>query len=166
MNMFARRLAVFGTAVAVGAVGFAGPASAAPPYAPPEVSYVSAVTLAHNAGRAFITATYKCSGGRTGTHLWVSAKQGPNISPPDHTSSSDAKSWYDTNWNFEKSPAGLTVNCDGHWRTTTYVLKPEFGQLHKGRAFVQFCLFDSTADPNSTDHGFAFSYTMQQVHET
>lgn len=165
MKNLVRRTAIAGTVGAASLVcvaGLAGPVAAAPPYQPPQVLSISGVTLTPNGARASITATYQCSGGRPGTHLWVSAKQGPDISLPDHTSSSDAQAWYDTNWNYARDPAGLTVNCDGQVRTTTFVLRPEFGQLHKGKAFVQFCLFDSTSG-GSIDHGFAFSYTMQRV---
>ena len=166
MRKIIKPLVGLGAAVAALAIGLAGPASAAPTYAEPQVGGVSDVTLDHQAGRAFITATYKCFGGRTGTHLWVSVKQGPRINvAKQHTESKYAKAWYDTNWNFANDPAGLTVNCNGHWTTSTFTLKPEFGQLKTGTGFVQFCLFDSTSG-GSTDHGFAFSYTTQAVNET
>src|SRR5690348_5044213 len=163
MSKFGRRAAVFAVATAAATVGIAQQVGATPTYQEPQVFSVSNVTLLQGGARASITATYQCFGGRAGTHLWVSAKQGPNVSIPDHTSSSDAEAWYDTNWNYNRDPAGLTVNCDGTVRTTTFVLRPEFGHLYKGKAFVQICLFDSTAAPESTDHVYAFSYTTQPV---
>jgi hypothetical protein len=90
-------------------------------------------------------------------------KQGPNISEPDHTSSSDADAWYDTNWNFQNSDAGLTVDCDGQWHVERVVLKPEFGQLQDGPAYVQWCLFDSTSSEENFPKGFGYNYGFREV---
>ena len=108
---------------------------------------------------AYINGKYKCSGGEEGTHLWVSVKQGDGISP-ENTSSEDADAWFDTNWNFGESEAGLTVDCDGHWHVSRVELRQVFGELHDGIAFIQFCLFDSTG---SEETGFAFDYSWKQV---
>ncbi len=133
-------------------------------YADPQVAWTGKnVILSQDGSAAYVLGKYRCWGGRTGTHLWVSVKQGPNLSEPDHTGSGDADAWYDTNWNFENSEAGLTVNCNGHWHVTRYLLKPEFGQLHRGKAYVQFCLFDSTGNEENFPQGFAYDYSWKQV---
>ena len=141
-----------------------GPVLAAPPpaYADPQVAWTGANIIVSPHGSAYLQGKYKCYGGEEGTHLWVSVKQGPRLSEPDQTGSSYADAWYDTNWNFENSEAGLTVDCDGHWHVTRYELKQVFGELHDGPAFVQFCLFDSTSSENS-EEGFIFDYSWKPV---
>ena len=123
-------VAILAAAAALGTA--AGPAAAA--YTPPTVAWVNQnVILSPDKSHADVTGKYQCVGGREGTHLWVSVKQGPRLDPAtDHTSSSDADAWYDTNWNFENSEAGLTVNCDGHWHASRITVKPQFeiGRAH------------------------------------
>lgn len=143
-------------------LGLPGSASAAD-YRPPQVAWTgNVINVSPDGTTAHILGKYNCVGGREGTHLWVSVKQGPGIDA-DHTSSGDAAAWFDTNWNFEESPAGLTVNCDGHWHTTRYTLKREFGDLVDGTAFVQFCLFDNTGNEDNFPQGFAFDYSFKRV---
>jgi hypothetical protein len=126
----------------------------------PQVSWTGMnINVSPDGSTAYINGKSKCDGGRDGTHLWVSVKQGENLDA-EHTSSGDADAWYDTNWNFGESEAGLTVDCDGHWHVTRYELRQEFGELHDGIAFVQFCLFDSTG---SEESGFMFDYSWKQV---
>lgn len=152
-------------AAVIALVGFSGPASAQTAYAPPQVYFVSPVVVSHSGTDAYVIAAYKCYGGSAGTHLWVSVKQGPQINATDHTSSQYAQGWYDTNWNYGMSPAGLLANCNGRLQIARIDLKPEFGTLHSGVGFVQFCLFDSTAPPNDENPstGFAFNYSMQHI---
>jgi hypothetical protein len=156
----AKSAAVLGTVTAMMALG--SPALGKPATAgSPEVAWTGAnIHVSPSGDEAYILGKYRCWGGREGTHLWVSVKQGPNVSEPDHTSSSDADAWFDTNWNFENSEAGLTVDCDGHWHVTRYTLKREFGDLTDGTAFVQFCLFDSSG---SEETGFMFDYSWKPV---
>ena len=126
----------------------------------PQVSWTGVnINVAPDGSAAYINGKYKCDGGEEGTHLWVSVKQGEGLSF-ENTSSSLADAWYDTNWNFGESEAGLTVDCDGHWHVSRVELRQEFGELHDGIAFVQFCLFDSTG---SEETGFAFNYSWKQV---
>jgi hypothetical protein len=149
-------------------------ASAAKPasgYQPPVVEWISPVVHARAAdGSAVVHAKYRCSGGNVGTHLFIGVKQGPDVNATDHTSSDFANTFYSTNWNSDGP--GLSLNCDGVSHNTSFVVKPDpyFASLHAdapalttGKAFVQFCLFDSTAteDPNSP--GFAFDYSMKKV---
>lgn len=153
------RSATVAAAAAIAAVSLPGPALA-DDYRPPQVAWTGMnISVSPDGGSAWINGKYNCVGGEEGTHLWVSVKQGPGLDD-EHTSSSDADAWYDTNWNFEDSEAGLTVDCDGRWHTTRYELKREFGDLVDGPAFVQFCLFDSTG---SEETGFAFDYSWKQV---
>ena len=127
----------------------------------PQVAWTGMnINVSPDGSAAYINGKYKCDGGEEGSHLWVSVKQGENIDA-DHTSSSDADAWYDTNWNFsESNPAGLTVDCDGHWHVARYELRQVFGDLQDGIAFVQFCLFDSSG---SEESGFKFDYSWKQV---
>ena len=135
-----------------------------PDYRDPQVAWTGAnIHVSPDGSKAFILGKYRCYGGETGTHLWVSVKQGPGLSEPDHTSSADADAWYDTNWNFENDPAGLTVDCDGHWHVTRYTLKRVFGDLTDGPAFVQFCLFDNTSTDDNFPQGFVFDYSWKPV---
>lgn len=159
----AKAVAACGAALALvllGAPSFAAPAT----YADPEVAWTGHnIHVSPDGSEAYIIGKYRCWGGRTGTHLWVSVKQGSGLSEPDHTSSGDADAWFDTNWNFEQSEAGLTVDCDGHWHVTRYTLKREFGDLVDGTAFVQFCLFDHTGNEDNFPQGFAFDYSWKSV---
>ena len=159
-----KTLASIGASLALVALGTAGVDAAPATYADPQVAWTgSNVHVSPDGSKAYILGKYRCYGGRVGTHLWVSVKQGPNLSEPDHTSSSDAEAWYDTNWNFEQDPAGLTVDCDGHWHVTRYTLKQVFGTLHDGPAFVQFCLFDNTSTDENFPQGFVFDYSWKTV---
>lgn len=158
-----------GAALATAALALSvAPATAAPvDYAPPEVSWTgSTVHLAPDGSAAYVLGKYRCYGGEEGTHLWVSVKQGEALSP-ENTSSQFADAWYDTNYMFEESPAGLTVDCDGRWHTTRYELRPstwgDFGDFHDGEVLVQFCLFDSTATEDGAE-GFAFDYAMTPIY--
>jgi hypothetical protein len=146
--------------VLLGAPSIAAPAA----YHHPQVAWTGKnVHVSPDGSKAFVIGKYRCWGGRTGTHLWVSVKQGPGLSEPDHTGSSNADAWFDTNWNFQNSEAGLTVPCDGHWHVTRYTLKQEFGTLHDGKAYVQFCLFDNTGTEDNFPQGFAQVYGWRTV---
>lgn len=155
----------FGAVISVLALAALGvPSASAAEYADPQVAWTgTTINVAPDGSAAFVTGKYKCFGGSEGTHLWVSVKQGPNLSEPDQTGSSYADAWYDTNWNFENSEAGLTVDCDGHWHVTRYTLKQVFGELHDGTAFVQFCLFDNTSTEDNFPQGFAQDYGWKTV---
>jgi hypothetical protein len=161
MKLMIKAVGAAGAALAVAAMGL--PSASAVEYADPQVAWTGTnINVAPDGSAAYINGKYKCYGGQENTHLWVSVKQGPGLDD-DHTSSGDADAWYDTNWNFENDPAGLTVNCDGHWHTTRYTLKQEFGELVDGIAFVQFCLFDPTGNEENFPQGFAFDYSWKQV---
>jgi hypothetical protein len=162
MKLARKAWAVAASAAALAAMGTPSAVGAA--YADPQVAWTGMnINVAPDGSAAYIDGKYKCYGGEEGTHLWVSVKQGANVDP-DHTSSSDADAWYDTNWNYSDSdPDGLNVNCDGHWHVTRYELRPEFGELQDGIAFVQFCLFDSTGNEDNFPTGFAFDYSWKTV---
>jgi hypothetical protein len=161
MKLVHKAWAAAGSAAALAAMGM--PSASAADYADPQVAWTgTTITVAPDGSAAYIEGKYKCFGGEQGTHLWVSVKQGEGLDD-EHTSSSDADAWYDTNWNFEQSEAGLTVDCDGHWHVTRYTLKQEFGELVDGIAFVQFCLFDPTGNEENFPQGFAFDYSWKTV---
>jgi hypothetical protein len=73
-----------------------------------------------------------------------------------------ARAWYDTN---PVAPRKVRINCDGTWQVHRYVLKREKGRVRAGRAFLQFCLFDSHSDPKGQDlsKGFAYKYRFLTV---
>ena len=162
MNKFTRP-AVALCAVALMVAG--SPATAKPKsYDDPQVAWVGRnVHVSPDGSKAFVVGKYRCYGGREGSHLWVSVKQGPDISEPDQTGSSYAEAWYDTNWNFEESPAGLTVDCDGHWHVARITMKQVFGELVDGPGYVQFCLFDNTSTETNFPQGFAQDYGFRSV---
>lgn len=145
----------------------ASPAQAAT-YEDPQVFSLSNITVSGET--ASVTATYQCWGGNEGTHVWVSLKQGPQISPLSldqlmtmEGTSALAKAYYDTN---VVDPSTLAINCNGEVQTQTFTLGVEKGALHPGLAFAQFCLFDSTAinaGPENTDQGFAFLYDKVNI---
>ena len=120
-------------------------------------------------GTATVWAVYRCWGGNENTHLWVSLKQGGGIrgktaqelSQMEGTSRI-ARAWYDTN---VVAPRLVTINCNGQWQVHKYTVKREKGTLHRGSAFLQFCLFDSHADPTGEDlsYGFAYKYKLTKV---
>jgi hypothetical protein len=138
-------------------------------YHPPKVAFAGHAH-ALPGGRAEVLAVYRCWGGNKGTHLWVSLKQGGEIN--DHTAaelsrmegtSELARAWYDTN---PVAPRKVRINCNGVWHVHRYLLKREKGTLREGRAFLQFCLFDSHSDPTGRDlsKGFAYKYRFLKVH--
>jgi hypothetical protein len=125
----------------------------------PEVAWLhdNVIVTGANGAEASVLAKYRCYGGETGTHLWVSVKQGGTNLEGEH-SSARAKSWYDTNYQYAEDPAGQTIDCDGNWHTTRFTVKLVDGwqKLDDGPAWVQFCVFDSTG-------GFGYSYGWKTV---
>ncbi|MDQ2750232.1 MAG: hypothetical protein M3Y44_12020 [Actinomycetota bacterium] len=138
-------------------------------YHSPEVAWAGHVQ-AHG-GSATVLAKYRCWGGNENTHLWVSLKQGGGIEGKTAAelaqlegTSALARAWYDTN---VVDPAKVTINCNGRWHVHEYTVAREKGTLERGSAFLQFCLFDSTADPTGQDlsYGFAYKYILVNVHK-
>jgi hypothetical protein len=171
MTRFRTGRRLFAMVVALLSLGLATFALATPaqawPYKAPAVKWTGHVRFAGN--HAFVHAVYRCYGGNQNTHIWVSVKQGPKISAMtlkqlNHAegTSQIARAWYDTN---TTDPQKVYVICDGTWQHQTFRLTKEKGQLHRGHAYVQFCLFDSHADPNGQDlsKGFAFKYSKPYI---
>ncbi|MDQ1724259.1 MAG: hypothetical protein QOG52_1287 [Frankiaceae bacterium] len=140
-------------------------------YHNPQVAWVHDVKATNDS--ATLIAKYRCYGGNDGTHLWVSLKQGGGItgSPTDlaamQGTSMLARSWYDSH------PEGVV--CDGHWQIQMFTVFREMGfpdsphpqpwePLMVGDAFLQFCLFDNTADPEGVDLSHGFGYLYKYVH--
>jgi hypothetical protein len=154
----------------IAGVGSANAAKPATSYQPPVVEWVSPVVHAlADSGSAVVHAKYQCFGGNVGTHLFIAVKQGPDVNATDHTSSQFAQTFYSTNYNSDGP--GLSLVCDGRDHNKSFVLQPDpyfwnaqnAPALSSGQAFVQFCLFDSTATEDNLDHGFAFDYSMRKV---
>jgi hypothetical protein len=138
-------------------------------YHPPQVAFVGHVRA--KGGKARVQAVYRCWGGNEGTHLWVSLKQGGGIKGKTlrqlnrmEGTSEIARAWYDTN---VVDPSKVTINCNGKWQVHKYTVAREKGTLRAGKAYMQFCLFDSHADPEGmSNKGFAFNYQLLRVHRT
>ena len=136
-------------------------------YHHPQVAFVGHAR-AHG-GKATLQAVYRCWGGNEGTHLWVSLKQGGGIKGKTlaqlskmEGSSKIARAWYDTN---VVDPAKVTINCNGKWQVHRYTVAREKGTMRNGKAFMQFCLFDSHSDPEGmSNKGFVFNYQLLRVH--
>jgi opacity protein-like surface antigen len=154
-------------ALAAPLVLVAAPAEATqrPTYRAPEVAWVSDATV--HGDRASLVAKYRCYGGNEGTHLWVSLKQGGGITGKTDEELSQlegtsqlARAWYDTN---VVDPTTVTLTCNGRWQVQRYTVGREKDQLRRGTAFMQFCLFDSTADPAGEDLSYGFAYEYRTV---
>lgn len=158
-------------------LGLASPMLASPAqartattYHNPKVAWVHHVR-AHG-DTASLRAKYRCWGGDEGTHLWVSLKQGGKIN--DYTAdelsnmegtSALAKTWYQSHPGDDPGTTGIT--CDGDWQYQRFTVSRTKGHLKRHhKAFLQFCLFDSHADPTGQDlsHGFAYDYKFVRVH--
>jgi hypothetical protein len=154
-------LAAAATLALAGAALPAASASAAEMPAP-EIAWVGQHVVA-NGSAAYIQAKFRCYGGETGTHLWASVKQGgPDPTAEGSGMTSDA--WYDTNYQYANDPAGQSIQCDGKWHVNRFVVKlvdQPFGSpyvsgpLENGAAWVQFCVFDSSATDDNFPQGFA-----------
>jgi hypothetical protein len=140
----------------------------APAYREPEVAWVHQAKA--KGDRATVLAKYRCWGGNEGTHVWVSLKQGGKIN--DYTAqelsemegtSALARAWYDTNPP-QADQSTVYLICNGRWQVQKYTLGrvEGKGRLHRGRAFLQFCLFDSKATEDLS-HGFAYEYKFIKV---
>jgi hypothetical protein len=140
-------------------------------YHSPQVAWVHDVKATNT--YATLLAKYRCYGGNDGTHLWVSLKQGGGItgSPNDlaamEGTSMLARSWYDSH--------PENVVCNGKWQVQKFTIFREMGfpdsphpqpwePLRAGDAFLQFCLFDNTADPSGMDLSHGFGYLYKYVH--
>jgi hypothetical protein len=153
-------------------LGLAGVAHASPPaYHLPEVAWVHDVDAGPNS--ATLHAKYRCWGGNVGTHLWVSLKQGggikgdPNALAQQEGTSAMANAWYDSH--------PTRVICNGTWQLQKFTVNRELANpqnpshpaawkpLKNGPAFLQFCLFDSTADPTGADPNKGFGYLYEYV---
>lgn len=160
-----------GAALALAAVTALPAGSAfAEELAPPEIAWVGDHVVA-NGSNAYIQAKFRCFGGETGTHLWASIKQGgPDPTAEGSGMTSDA--WYDTNYQYANNPAGQTIQCDGKWHVNRFTVKLVdhpfgtgyvSGELAKGAAWVQFCVFDSSATDDNFPTGFAYNYGWRTV---
>jgi hypothetical protein len=152
-----------------GAIGTASASAPSKGHQAPVVEWVSPVVHALSSGGAVVHAKYKCSGGSP-NHLFIGVKQGPQINATDHTSSQYARTFYSTN--YASDTGSLALNCDGRSHNSKFVVQPDpywpgAGNsppaLKSGRAFVQFCVFDSTNKGDDDPNGFAFDYSMKKV---
>jgi hypothetical protein len=166
---------VVAVAVSVPAVlGLAGTSQAAQSdYSNPQVEWVHNVKATTDS--ATLLAKYRCWGGNEGTHLWVSLKQGGGITgqPADELAQQEGTSGIAASW-YDSHPEGVV--CDGRWQIQQFTIYREPGipgyhpadwePLVAGPAFLQFCLFDSTAEAGpdaDLSHGFGYLYSYVPV---
>jgi len=161
---------VISAAVAAAAVagGTTSAQAAQVEYDNPQIAWVHNVKATQDS--ATLLAKYRCWGGNEGTHLWVSLKQGGGITgSPEELAAQEgtsalAASWYDSH--------SEDVVCDGTWQIQQFTVNrvagipgyhPEAWEpLVDGPAFLQFCLFDSTATEDLS-RGFAYLYSYVPV---
>jgi hypothetical protein len=149
----------------------ATPATAAD-YQNPEVAWVYKAHIRQNPAKAAVLAKYRCWGGDAGTHLWVSLKQGPKISAMTaeelvnaQGTSALARNYYDSHPG--EDPGTTGIHCNGEWQVQRFSVNRQKGQMRVGKAWLQFCLFDSTAESGpdaDPSQGFAYSYKFIRVH--
>jgi hypothetical protein len=157
-------------APAASAASTATTTAASATYRAPVVSWVAPIVLAVRNHTAVVWASYRCSGGNAGTHLFIGLKQGALVDTDEHSTSQYADTFYSTNYNSDGP--GLSVTCNGRQQVQRFVLRPDpywagaegpLVPFHRGRALVQFCLFDSTNTGEDDLSGFAFNYSMKRV---
>ena len=140
-----RRSAV-GVVLAAGAVlGTATPTMAnAPGGSFAEV--VGVVQLASST-TAVVQARYRCTGDPDQLGLWVSVKQSENgTAAPDLAEEGTGYGAKAAAWS-QGHGAVVKLRCDGSTRVGRFTVdRSEFGygDLQRGDAYVQFCLFDAT----------------------
>jgi hypothetical protein len=91
---------------------------------------------------ASVTVRYVCPA--EGTHLWVSAEQVASRKA-DSRLQGEGSSAISAGW-WQSHPANFT--CDDKWHTDTFVIgtfEYGIGELHAGRAWLQFCVTNDEA---------------------
>ena len=129
-------------------LAIASPAAAEPAPKQSTAQVIGTVKIdPRNPTVATVHARYICSGTPEQVHLWVSVKQtadrtaDPRLS--QEGSSAISAAWSDSH----RDP----ITCDGKWHTDTFTVDQleratpnTFGPLARGKAWVQFCVFDAT----------------------
>jgi hypothetical protein len=152
-------LAIAGTAAA----GYAAaPLSSSPPSQSTTAKVVGTVKIDEsNPGVAYVLAQYRCTIADPVNHpghLWVSVKQNdaatfdPAVASEESGGNRIATRWEDSHRN--------PINCDGKTHVQRFAVdqlegKQSYNTLTKGKAWVQFCLFDDTTPQGDgqTDFG-------------
>ena len=170
MRRLTRVVTVVPLALVAGLLTAPGSSAETTTLPPPQVAWVGNIVVSHG-GDAYILAKFRCYGGETATHLWASVKQGG----PDPTAEGSgvlSDAWYDTNYQYANDPAGQTIQCDGKWHVQHFLLKRVdhpfgtdyvSGMLKSGTAWVQFCVFDSSATDDNFPTGFAYDYGWKRI---
>ncbi len=171
--MITKAIAALALAAPLALAGGATSAQAAKvEYAQPEVAWVHNVKA--DGDSATLNAKYRCWGGK-GAHLWVSLKQGGGITgkPAEELAAMEGTSALAASW-YDARPEDVV--CDGKWQIQRFTVQrhgavafpgyehPAWERLVSGTAFLQFCLYDSTAtgEPGSTQ-GFGYLYSLVPV---
>ena len=134
-----KRARVLLAAAVAGVFAAVAPAEAAPTG---KAQIIGPIELSSDASVASVTARYICQPGEAFQWLWVSAKQSES-GQPDMALKAEGSSAAASGW-LESHPLGQ-FTCDGTWRTDTFEINTEDqgkGELRRGVAWVQFCLFD------------------------
>jgi hypothetical protein len=169
-----RRVFAGASIVALALVSFAGPASAKSSAKATSATVVGTVKIDKNdPSVAHVLAKYSCTVAdpvNDPAHLWVSVKQNdagtvdPEVQGEGSGFGGIAARWEDSHRN--------PVTCDGKTHTERFTVdqiegKSAWDTLTKGKAWVQFCLFDDTTPKGDgqTDFGEPVSSMVwAQVH--
>ncbi len=96
---------------------------------------------------AVVQVRYSCTGGPEELALWVSVKQSANGSAnPALAVEGSGYEGRATAWS-QTHAAVADLRCDGKTHVGRFTVEREeygYGALQRGRAYVQFCLFDAT----------------------
>ena len=96
---------------------------------------------------AEVQARYSCTGTPDQLHLWVSVKQSANgTASPALAEEGTGYGERAAAWS-QGHGAVVTLDCDGRTHVGRFIVDRSeygYGNLQTGRAYVQFCLYDST----------------------
>jgi hypothetical protein len=140
------------------ALGAATPALAAPASHGAGGTSDKLVGVVHliNSHVVEVQAQYRCTGSPSDLHLWISVKQSANgTADPALADGGTGFGHKATAWTQGHSGVADLV-CDSHTHVGKFIIDRTeygYGDLVKGRAYVQFCLFDANnpepADPTA-----------------
>jgi hypothetical protein len=180
--MDTRRILAGASIVALAVVSLAGPASAKPTETKtqsPGTHLTSARVIGtvkidrNDPSVAYVLAKYSCTIAdpvNAPGHLWVSVKQNDDATvDPDVAGEGSGFGGIATRWEDSHRDA---IQCDGKSHTQRFAVdqiedKSSYQTLIKGKAWVQFCLFDHTTPQGDgqTDFGQPVSSMVwAQVH--
>jgi hypothetical protein len=159
--MDVRRIVAGAGITAMSLIGFAATAEAKPLPKATTAHVIGTVRIdPDDASVAYVKALYRCTVAdpvNQPAELWVSVKQNdagtvdPALGAEGSGFGGTATRWEDSHRN--------SVNCDGHLNSGTFTVdqiegKQSYQTLTRGKAWVQFCLFDDTTPRGDGESDF------------